>query len=281
MQGQKEFLIVGDHTFQVVDFVPFGYEIWNIGKNMPKDYLPLCRLSAYQPFPGGRNIEVDTLKAIKIKGAQLILDAIGYGALANASFWQHFPLKKCYPQKWIDREELEKRGLLTKAGNINYAGRNFIIFYVGDYDASSWLSQRMIDLWNHPDRGKEPLMWCVSPVLSERVPHVMHYIRSTASDNDYFASADNGAGYLMPGMLPANGQGWNIWRTSLLSYLTRRSWKRQLGRQSQDIRPSVWLRGFGRTERCSRCAATPPAGCRRICPMCSNIKGKPTRTSRI
>ena len=31
-------------------------------------------------FPGGRNIEVDTLKAIKIKGAQLILDAIGYGA---------------------------------------------------------------------------------------------------------------------------------------------------------------------------------------------------------
>ncbi len=80
MQKQKEFLIVGDHTFQLVDFVPFGYEIWNIGKNMPKDYLPLCRLSAYQPFPGGRNIEVDTLKAIKIKGAQLILDAIGYGA---------------------------------------------------------------------------------------------------------------------------------------------------------------------------------------------------------
>ena len=73
MQEQKEILIVKEHTFQLVDFVPFGYEIWNIGKNMPKGYLPLCRLSAYQPFPGGRNIEVDRLKAIKIKGAQLIL----------------------------------------------------------------------------------------------------------------------------------------------------------------------------------------------------------------
>ena len=28
-------------------------------------------------------------------------DAIGYGALANASFWQHFPTKKQYTQNWI------------------------------------------------------------------------------------------------------------------------------------------------------------------------------------
>ena len=68
------------HTFEIVDFVPLGYTIWNIGtQHMPYGYLPLCRLSMRQPFPGGRNIEEDTLKAIKIDGAHTILDAVGYG----------------------------------------------------------------------------------------------------------------------------------------------------------------------------------------------------------
>lgn len=44
-------------------------------------------------------------------------------------------------------------------------------------------------------------MWSISPVLAERVPMVMHNYRKTASPNDYFAAADNGAGYLLPGML--------------------------------------------------------------------------------
>lgn len=68
-----------EHTFELVDFVPLGYEIWNIGRNMAPGYLPLCRISARQPFQGGRNIEVDTLKAIQIDEAQVILDAVGYG----------------------------------------------------------------------------------------------------------------------------------------------------------------------------------------------------------
>jgi len=67
------------HTFEVVESVPNGYFIWNIGSNMVDGYLPLCRLSAYQPFPGGRAIETDTLKAIKTDGAQIILSAVGYG----------------------------------------------------------------------------------------------------------------------------------------------------------------------------------------------------------
>ena len=66
-------------TFELGDFVPHGYLIWNIGENMPDGYLPLCRLAARQPFPGGRSIEPDTLKAIKCEGAQTILSAIGYG----------------------------------------------------------------------------------------------------------------------------------------------------------------------------------------------------------
>ena len=69
----------GRYTFEVVDFVPLGYEIWNVRSSLIPGYLPLCRHSYFQPFPGGRDIETDTLKAIKIEGADLILDAIGYG----------------------------------------------------------------------------------------------------------------------------------------------------------------------------------------------------------
>ena len=69
----------GEHVFEIVDRVPYGYTIWNIGKNMVDGYLPLCRLKAVQPFQGGREIEVDTLKAIKVDGAQIILEAVGGG----------------------------------------------------------------------------------------------------------------------------------------------------------------------------------------------------------
>lgn len=151
-------------------------------------------------------------------------DAIGYGALANASFWQHFPLQREYKQPWISREELKKRGYLDKQGKLDLKDKEYIIFYVGDYDASSWITQRTPSIWDDPNRGKLPLMWCISPVLAERVPMVLHNFRTTASANDYFAAADNGAGYLMPGMLqeprPLSGlpSGLNAWANHCRKY---------------------------------------------------------------
>ena len=71
------------NTFEIVDFVPLGYQIWNIGKNAPDGYLPLCRLKSNQPFnqsfDSGMEIETETLKAIRIDGAEIILAAIGDG----------------------------------------------------------------------------------------------------------------------------------------------------------------------------------------------------------
>lgn len=151
-------------------------------------------------------------------------DAIGYGALANTSFWQHFPLQREYKQPWISREELKKRGYLDKQGKLDLKDKEYIIFYVGDYDASSWITQRTPSIWDDPNRGKLPLMWCISPVLAERVPMVLHNFRTTASANDYFAAADNGAGYLMPGMLqeprPLSGlpSGLNAWANHCRKY---------------------------------------------------------------
>lgn len=159
----------------------------------------------YTMHAGGTHDDVPTewefSRVISAYNAFKDADAIGYGALANASFWQHFPLDKKYPQSWISHDDLKKRGLLTADGKVNFENRHFILFYVGDYDASSWISQRTPSIWDDPDRGRLPLMWCVSPVLATRVPHVLHNFRKTATSNDYFAAADNGAGYIMPGML--------------------------------------------------------------------------------
>jgi hypothetical protein len=161
----------------------------------------------YTRHAGGSHQDVATewefSRTISAYNAFKDADAIGFGALANSSFWTHFPLEASYPQKWITREELIERGLLTKDGKVNLQGKNFLIFYVGDYDASSWITQRTPTIWDDKNRGKLPLMWCISPVLMERVPMVMHNFRKTATPNDYFAAADNGAGYLMPGMLQA------------------------------------------------------------------------------
>ena len=129
-------------------------------------------------------------------------DAIGLGAQANSSFWQHFPLHKRYAQRRVGCKELQARGLLDACGRVDTT-RTYFIIYVGDYDAASWLSQMTPLLWDAPERGQLPMMWCISPVLAERVPHVMHYIRQTASPQDYFASADNGAGYMIPGTAEA------------------------------------------------------------------------------
>lgn len=76
---------LGTSVYEIVDEVPLGYMIWNIGENAPDGYLPFCRLSRHQPFEGGRNIETDTLKAMKVDGAREILAAVsaGHGTLAK------------------------------------------------------------------------------------------------------------------------------------------------------------------------------------------------------
>ncbi|MDR3252287.1 MAG: hypothetical protein LBT35_01800 [Tannerella sp.] len=159
----------------------------------------------YTQHAGGMHEDVPTeweySRTIGAYNAFKDADAIGYGALANASFWQHYPLKDEYPQKWVTKEELQAKDYLDANGKLSLGKKQLIVFYVGDYDASSWLSQTTPTLWDNPSRGKTPMMWSISPVLSERVPMAWEYRRETASDNDYFVAADNGAGYLNPGEL--------------------------------------------------------------------------------
>jgi len=82
------------HTFELVEQVILGYKIWNIGKNMPDNYLPLCRLKC----PGGYSIEPDTLRVIKCKGAQIILSAVHSGAYTVKEMEQYIKKNQGSPK---------------------------------------------------------------------------------------------------------------------------------------------------------------------------------------
>ena len=63
------------YEFVLTDKVPFGYRIWGIGKNMISGYLPFVKTGGYD----GCQVDTKKMFAIKINGAQTVLDAVGYG----------------------------------------------------------------------------------------------------------------------------------------------------------------------------------------------------------
>lgn len=150
---------------------------------------------------GGVPTEWEFSRIVSAYNGYVDADALGMGAMANASFWQHYPLDDQFEQHWVTPEELARRGYLNRDGSIKFDGRDFIIFYVGDYDSAAWLYQMAPRFWEDSARGQVPMMWSISPVLERRVGMVMAHMRKTATANDYFVAADNGAGYLNPGML--------------------------------------------------------------------------------
>jgi len=180
-QGGRERMI------HIGGFVPWAYKYTNHGRAG----------GTHAPVPS----EWEYGKIISAYNGFMDADAIGYGAMANASFFAHYPLRDRYAQPWVTHDDLRERGYLTDDGRVQFKGRDFVIFYVGDYDCAAWLYQRTLDIWDDPARGSVPLMWSISPVLDRRAPMAMDYIRSTAGPRDYFVAADNGAGYCEPGML--------------------------------------------------------------------------------
>lgn len=116
-------------------------------------------------------------------------DAYGYCGLANASVFMHYPLKRNYKNR------------LPKSGALYNKNKTYILFYVGDYDSAAWTA-RHIPLWyKDPALGRNPLMWCFNPNLSDRIPQAFDFIYEHFTGNDYFEAGDSGAGYLNPRLL--------------------------------------------------------------------------------
>lgn len=123
-------------------------------------------------------------------------DALGLGAMANASFYQHFQLQEKYPQQKPTLETLRERGLVDE--NDRPIDKTFVAIYFGDYDSSAWVCQADSVFWEDPARGSIPISWAFNPNLADRFAPAFDYFRKTKSDNDFFISGDSGAGYVNP-----------------------------------------------------------------------------------
>jgi len=125
-------------------------------------------------------------------------DAAAPGAMANASFFAHYPLKARYaqPNRKPTRRDWQTAGFVGAEGKL--AAKLFVAHYVGDYDAPSWLYKAVPAYFNDPQRGRVPLGWAFDPNLADRAPHVLAYAYRHATLNDFFIAGDSGAGYLNP-----------------------------------------------------------------------------------
>jgi hypothetical protein len=125
-------------------------------------------------------------------------DAAGLGAMANASFFQHFPrqVKYTQPNPKPTAELWRKRGYLDAQSKV--ARKLFLGHYVGDYDSPSWLYKAVPKFFRDSARGRVPLGWAFDPNLADRAPQAMVYAYLNATTNDYFIAGDSGAGYLNP-----------------------------------------------------------------------------------
>lgn len=125
-------------------------------------------------------------------------DAASPGAMANASFFQHYPLAAAYPQPHQpgSAKQWPARGYCTVAGRP--ANKLFVGHYVGDYDSPSWLYKAVPAFFRDPARGRVPLGWAFNPNLADRSPQALVYAYRHATSNDFFIAGDSGAGYLNP-----------------------------------------------------------------------------------
>ncbi len=123
--------IIGTDLATLKEFLNEAYRI-NKGKKM-------CYIGGFPSWAfkytkraGGIHEDVETewefSKLIGAYNAFKDADAIGFGALANASFWTHFPLEDKYPQRKVTTDNLRSRGYLNEKGEIDFKGRDFIVF---------------------------------------------------------------------------------------------------------------------------------------------------------
>ncbi|HNQ72540.1 MAG TPA: GxGYxYP family putative glycoside hydrolase [Verrucomicrobiota bacterium] len=153
-------------------------------------------------------------------------DAAGFGGMANASFFAHYPLRERYaqPNRKPAAADWQRAGWLTEQGKVS--SRLYVGHYVGDYDSPSWLYKAVPSFFRDPERGQVPLNWAFDPNLADRAPHVFAYVYRHASSNDFFIAGDSGAGYLNPRGLthrPDSGlpSGLTSWTTHNQRYFTQ------------------------------------------------------------
>lgn len=169
----------------------------------------IIKIGGFPPWPfkyttvtGGRHDGVPTewefTRLISQFNAYHEADAANVGAMANASFFAHYPLAKRYrqPNPKPAMKDWKAKGYVTADNKV--ANRCFVGHYVGDYDAPAWLYKAVAAFFADEKRGQVPLGWAFDPNLSDRAPQALAYAYRRATPQDFFIAGDSGAGYLNP-----------------------------------------------------------------------------------
>jgi hypothetical protein len=77
-------------------------------------------------------------------------------------------------------------------------GKTYLCILMADYDSATPLYDFLPDHWDHPSRGKIPLVWGINPNLIETYPDIIRHFYRTKSMNDFFAADASAAGYMNP-----------------------------------------------------------------------------------
>lgn len=195
----------------------------------------IVKIGGFPPWPfkyttinkGGKHEGVPTewefIRLISQFNAYDEGDAPGLGAIANASFFQHYPLEAPFaqPNPKPSLPDWKAQGYIGANGKV--AKKLFVGHYVGDYDGPSWLYKAVPKFFQDPARGQVPLSWAFNPNLADRAPQALAYAYRHATANDFFIAGDSGAGYLNPrGLIERPDSGLpnalNTWQTYSKSY---------------------------------------------------------------
>lgn len=177
----------GDHTITIGGFVP-----WDSKYTVTTD----------PNLPGVVDSEWQSITVFSEYNCIVDADAYAFTNMANASVYMHFPKKQSYVNK--AKQYNEENHI---AENAVLENKNYILFYMGDYDSSAWLNTQSIATYlTDPRRGEIPLMWPIAANNYARAPHAIDYLYRYQTNNDYFVFVNNGLGYFNPLMLKKEGR---------------------------------------------------------------------------
>ena len=93
---------------------------------------------------GGVPTEWEYAAILSAHNAIMDADALGIGALSNATVYAQFPLKDHYAQT-------------PPTASPALEDKTYVLVYMGDYDSAAWLARSVPSVWDDPARGSVPI----------------------------------------------------------------------------------------------------------------------------
>ncbi len=78
----------------------------------------------------------------------------------------------------------------------------YVSFTMSEGDNLQYIQERLLVLWQDPNRGAIPIGWPIPAVLREAAPTLLDYYARTATPVDEFLAGPSGVGYMYPSVWP-------------------------------------------------------------------------------